>query len=75
MLPFFLYVTLPFEKVQREQEKHEQYGKKIAQLEEDIEKLDDFVLKYEKTINTFEPYEVCVSIIVGKWCSFTKNWK
>ncbi|XP_050083917.1 uncharacterized protein LOC126570301 isoform X2 [Anopheles aquasalis] len=43
--------------VKREQEKHEQYGKKIAQLEDDIEKLDDFVLKYEKTINTFEPYE------------------
>ncbi|XP_049534263.1 uncharacterized protein LOC125950369 [Anopheles darlingi] len=52
--------------VQREQEKHEQYGKKIAQLEEDIEKLDGFVLKYEKTINAFEPYEVVMEQTIAE---------
>uniref|UniRef100_A0A182T1X2 DUF4200 domain-containing protein n=1 Tax=Anopheles maculatus TaxID=74869 RepID=A0A182T1X2_9DIPT len=43
--------------VKREKEKHEQYGQKIAQLELDLEKLDEFVVKYEETINTFEPFE------------------
>ncbi|XP_058055596.1 uncharacterized protein LOC131207006 [Anopheles bellator] len=43
--------------VRRETEKHELYGKKIAQLENDIEKLDEFVLKYEETIDLFEPFE------------------
>uniref|UniRef100_A0A182Q2N3 DUF4200 domain-containing protein n=1 Tax=Anopheles farauti TaxID=69004 RepID=A0A182Q2N3_9DIPT len=43
--------------VKREKEKHEQYGKKIAQLETDLEKLDDFVVKYEQTIDQFEPFE------------------
>uniref|UniRef100_A0A182Y4B5 DUF4200 domain-containing protein n=1 Tax=Anopheles stephensi TaxID=30069 RepID=A0A182Y4B5_ANOST len=41
----------------REKEKHEQYGQRIAQLETDLEKLDAFVMKYEQTINTFEPFE------------------
>ncbi|XP_053670331.1 uncharacterized protein LOC128720671 [Anopheles nili] len=43
--------------VKREKEKHERYGKQIAQLEDDLLKLDEFVVKYEETINRFEPFE------------------